>query len=427
MIIKCEVYIKRSKGRFEAMNITNKIKQCLPFSFSPSNSGKATKDEIKSVVVERFIQSQDCGHISGKYSGAIRSRLTKNLFDKRSYTLNNQNLKPTNDDIFNWFISSEYGSKLHRRSIVKQDDALEAFLRVAGVDINCYDEQTGDTPLILAARNHHSHVVKTLIEHGADVSAKNLREHDAIHDVVYTMNDSNYRSESLYATTGYLIASGADISQSIHGPLKTLSGYAITKSQFCTAKLFITPHPRTFEDSTVFALAKSNKPDNPKIIDCIYKNFPDIDRNAKDKNGMTALMLASHSQNPACLKALLKQPQTNKEETVIRLVNGFEKYHTAYSFSARKSGSECARILVEAGAQKIFPKLTGEEQMWLAEYQAASAKLEKAKEFPSEGFIPGIGLLFVVSSVMDENTFAAKVKEIVAKKPESQLRTPPEE
>lgn len=427
MIMKCEVYILRCKGCFEAMNITNKIKQCLPFSFSQSNSGKVTKDEIKSVVVERFIQTQDCGHISSKCSSAIRSRLTKNLFDKRSYTLNDQNQKPTNGDIFNWFISSEYGSKLHRRSIVKQDEALEAFLRVAGVDINCHDEHTGDTPLILAARNHHSQVVKTLIEHGADVSAKNFREHDAIREVVRSMNDSNYRSKSLHATTEYLIASGANISQSIHGPLKTLSGYAITKSQFCTATLFITPHPRTFEDSTVFALAQSNKPDSPKIIDCIYKNFPDIDRNAKDENGMTALMLASHSQNPACLKALLKQPQTNKEETVIRLVNGFEKYHTAYSFSARKSGSECARILAEAGAQKIFPKLTGEEQMWLAEYQAASAKLEEAKKFPAEGYIPGFGILFVVFSAMDVDALEAKVEKIVARQPKSQLRTPPEE
>ena len=139
------------------------------------------------------------------------------------------------------------------------------------------------------------------------------------------MNDSNFRSESLYATTECLIASGADISQSIPGPLKTLSGYAITKSQLCTAKLFITPHPHTFEDSTLFALAKSKQPDNLKIIHCIYENFPDIDRNAKDDHGMTALMLASHAQNPACLKALLKQPQTNMEETVIRIVNGFKK------------------------------------------------------------------------------------------------------
>ena len=87
----------------------------------------------------------------------------------------------------------------------------------------------------------------------------------------------------------------------------------------------------------------------------------------------------------------------------------------------------CAKILAEAGAQKIFPKLTGEEQMWLAEYQAASAKLEKAKKFPVEGLIPGIGFIFVASSVMDENFFAAKVKKTVAKKPEFQLRTPPEE
>lgn len=410
------------------MNITAKeVKHCLPLSLFQSNSGKATKGEIKSVVVERFIQSQVDGHISDKCTKAIRNRVTKNLFDKRSYTLNDQNQKPTNDEIFNWFISSEYSSKLHRRSIVRQDKALEAFLREAGVDINCHDEKTGDTPLILAARNHHSHMVKPLIKHGADVSAKNHRMHDAIHEVVHSMNDSNYRSESLHATTECLIASGADISQSIPGPLKTLSGYAITKSQLCTAELFITHHPGTFEDSTVFALAKSKKPDNPEIIRCIYENFPDIDRNAKDDHGMTALMLASHSQNPACLAALLEQQQTNMEETVIRLVDGFKKYHTAYSFAARKSGSECARILAEAGAQKIFPKLTGEEQMWQAEYLAASAKLEKEREFSGEYLIPGIGPILALSSVMDEQVLEAKVKKIVARKPESQLRTPPEE
>ena len=405
------------------MNITaNKLQHCLPLSPFQSDSGKITKGEIESVVVERFIQSQD--HISGKCSRAIRNRVTKNLFDKRSYTLNDQNKKPTNDEIFNWFISSEYGSKSHRRSIVKQDEALEAFLRMAGVDINCHDKKTGDTPLILAARNHHSNIVRSLIKHGAEVSAKNHHQHDAIHEVVWSMNDSNHRSESLYATTECLIAAGADISQSVPGPLKTLSGYAITISQLCTAELFIRPHPRTFEDSTVFALAKSKNPDSPKIIDCIYKNFPGIDGNAKDKHGMTALMLASQSQNPACLKALLEQSQTNKEETVTLLTRGFEKYHTAYSFAARKPGSECARILVEAGAQKIFPKLTGEEQMWLDEYQAASAKLKKVENFSVEAFFPVIG---VAAKAMDYDAAQAKVKKIIARQPKSQPCTPPEE
>ena len=410
------------------MNIAaNKIKHCLPRSLCQSNSGKATKEEIKSVVVERFIQSKDDGYISDKCTKAIRNRVTKNLFDKRSYTLNDQHQKPTNDEIFNWFISSEYSSKLHRRSIIQQDEALEAFLREAGVDINCHDEKTGDTPLILAAKNHQSHTVQSLIKHGADLSAKNHLKRDAIHEVVRSMNDSNYRSESLHATTECLIASGAEISQSITGPIKTLSGYAITKSQICTAKLFITPHPRSFEDSTLFALAKSKQPDNPEIIDCIYENFPDIDGNAKDDSGMTALMLASQSENPDCLKALLKQPQTNKEETVIRLVDGFKKYHTAYSFSARKSSSECARILAEAGAQKIFPKLTVEEQKWLAEYQAASAKLKRERKTKRESLIPGLGHLFVALSARDGQSTAAKLKKIVARKPKSKLHTPPEE
>ena len=65
--------------------------------------------------------------------------------------------------------------------------------------------------------------------------------------------------------------------------------------------------------------------------------------------------------------------------------------------------------------------------MWLAEYQAASAKLEKAREFPTGGFVPGFSLFVVASAAMELHALEAKVQKIVARQPESQLRTPPEE
>lgn len=326
------------------MNIAaNDIKHFFKsLSSSSSSHGKVPKAEIKRVVLERFIQSPEGGHISGEVSRTLEQRVVKNLFHQGSYIIDDHHQKPTDDAIFNWFISGEHGSKLHRRSIVQQDKELEVFLRRNGVDINRHDEKTGDTPLILAARNHDSHMVKALIKDGADINAKNNRKRDAIFEVVSSMNDdSNYKSASLHTTAECLIAHGAEISQIIQNPLKTLSGYAITHSHIDTAKLFITPHPRTFEDATVFALAKSKRPDNSEVIRCIYENFPDIDGNARDENGMTALMIASQHQNPECLKALLEQPQTNMEATTTKSLHGFNKYHTAYSFAFKARNTDC--------------------------------------------------------------------------------------
>ncbi len=354
-----------------ATPLSTKEQQCIPFNLFSPNHGKASKNKIKTVVVDKFIHLYEADGTSLKNSAEFRRCVIGQLFGKQSYIINQMNHPPGDDEIVNWFISGKHGAKLHRRSIIQQNHKLEAILRNAGVNLDHPCEATGDTPLILAARYHYADTVKALIDSGANISIKNHNKRDAIHETVQSMNDDNYSSTPLFETVKHLINNGADVSQEYNGAdvpeeldyaHQALSTFAVTRTQARTAELFITAPNHGLEYMAMFNLAKGKRRDNPKTLGLIYEKTRPKDE-PRNYQGMTPLMLASYYQNPECLKVILQQPKTDIEATTIRDVEGFNKKFTAYSFSSRNS--ECAAILEAYGAKKIRPKLADIERQWL--------------------------------------------------------------
>ena len=366
---------------------------CLPTLPFRSFPDAVSKQRIKSVVTEKFINFQinkKCFDVS--HQDAL-NRVTKKIFGKRTYRIAGQDGVPSDGEIFTWFITGKHGPKLHRKAIVRQDMDVEVFLRESGINIDHQDEKTGDTPLILAACEHLPNVVKTLVNLGAKLNTKNVWGNDAIQEAIISIDYTGYRNDSMHETIKCLLANGADVQQkSTDNSDYSLREYAIRKTELRTAKLLIDHSTDRISNFVMADLINRNYPDNADIIRYLYEtNFFTGAERINDRK-MTALMLACENQNQSYVTALLEQPGTKLETTTtLPIRHGqlyFDKYHTAYSFAARQKGSQCAQILVDRGARKFIPKLTSDEVNWANDYQHAN--IMRNSTFLFSGFMVAI-------------------------------------
>lgn len=394
--------------------------QCIPFNpFSP-NHGKVGKDKIKTVIADKLIPLFEEDGISFENTAELRHRVTRKLFGRRSYIINHMNQTPEDDEIFKWFISGKHGPKLHRKSIVEYDRELETVLRKAGVNPNHPCEKTGDTPLILAARIHDAVTVKALLGSGASVSLKNLQKHDAIYEIVKSMNGDNYTSTPLFETVKLLINSGANVRQKLDHSLEAISTRAVIEAQLCTAKLFINAPDHGIQHHAPLVLAKRKRRDDAKILELIYKKAPP-ENEPRNHRGMTPLMIASRYNNPKCLEVILKHPGTNIEALTVRQIEGFDKNYTAYGFSA--IGGKCAEILEAHGAKKIRPELTDIEQQWLNDLRNAENARNISLGFGALAALSGVAPFAIIGGLMT-GAKQAELENIRKSRPASQLDTP---
>ena len=354
----------------------NAMSPCLPRLPFHSYQDEVSKKRIKSVVTEKFIRFRIDKKFIDIPPQEAMNRVARKIFGNRTYRISGQDAVPSDGEIFNWFITGKHGSKLHRRAIVNHDMEVETFLRESGVNINHQDEKTGVTPLILAASEHLPNLVKALVNHGANLNTKNVWGNDAIQEAIISADYTNYRNDSMHETIKCLLENGADVNQkSANARRYSLREYAITRTELRTAKLMIDHSTDGISKFVMADLINTNHPDNAEIIRYLYETnfFTGAERINNRK--MTALMLACENQNASYVNALLEQPGTKLEATTILPIRKgecyFNKYHTAYSFAAKRKESQCAQILVDRGARKIIPKLTSDEIKWVNDYQNA--------------------------------------------------------
>ena len=368
----------------------NAMSQCLPTFPFRSSPDAVSKQRIKSVITENFIKFQINKKCFNTRQQDALDRVARKIFGKRTYRIAGQNGVPSDSEIFNWFITGKHGPKLHRRAIVINDMEVELFLRESGININHQNEQTGNTPLILAAWNYRTNLVKTLVNLGADLNAKNAQGNDAIQEAIISIDYTDYRNDSMHETIKFLLDIGADVQQkSSDDSDYSLRDYTIKKTEFRTAKLMIDHSTDGISNRVMADLIDTNYPDNADIIRYLYETnfFTGAERINNRK--MTALMLACENQNQSYVTALLEQPGTKLEDITTQPIHYgeyyFNKHHTAYSFAARQKGSQCAQILEDRGARKIIPKLTSDEVHWVHDYQ--NAKLMRNLTFLFTGLM----------------------------------------
>ena len=317
-------------------------------------SGSASSQRIQNTVITRFLQRSTLLCKEGPISlRDIHSRVVSTVFD-RDQTFNVGFETPTNDDIFDWFISSEHACGLYRRAIEAHDHVVESFFRESGVNINQADETTGNTPLMLAAGSHQAEVTQHLIASGADISAVNRRNENAIYQAICRCSNAGYEKDPAFLTIKALL----DARVLSYCPTR-IADIIFTQTDQDIAGLFV-DFPIQHFKYLVKELVKNKRDDNPGILQIIFSRHPEL-VNTRDENQMTLLMIAASMNNLPTLKTLLYQPNVDIEATCEKIVSGFNKKWTAYSFAYENGHVLCAKTLKQHGAHVFLPVLSLQE------------------------------------------------------------------
>lgn len=343
-----------SVGVREMNSISNVFQYVFRQDEFSQQSGSVSSEQVQSAIINRFLQQSTQFYKNGSISlREIRSRLVSTIFD-RDQTFNVGVETRTKDDIFNWFISSEHASGLYRRAIEANDLVVESFFRESGVDINHADETTGNTPLMLAARDHQAEVTQHLIAKGADISAVNRRNENAIYQAICRCSQAAYEKEPAFKTIKALLNARA----LSYCPTQ-IADIIFTQTDKDIAGLFV-DFPIQHFKYLVKELVKNKRDDNPGILEMIFSRHPEL-VNTRDENQMTLLMIAASMNNLPTLKALLYQPNIDIEATFEKMVSGFNKKWTAYSFAYENGHVLCAKTLKQHGAHVFLPVLSLQE------------------------------------------------------------------
>ena len=314
---------------------------------SRQQPGAVSSQRVRNTVVNRFLrqspQHSEDGPISLK---EINSRLVSTVFD-RHQTFEVSDQAPTSDDIFNWFINSNHASGLYRRAVEARDHIVESFFRESGIDINQADQETGDTPLMLAARSHQPRLAQRLIAEGADILAVNVRNENACYQAIHRCRTAGYEKHPAFMTIKTLLDANG---------LPRWTGHVMdiifTQTDRKIAELFL-DFPIHFKN-IVKMLANSKRPDNPEILRAVLSRHPEL-VNVRDDKQMTLLMIAASQGNFPALEVLLEQPNIDIEATCQEMMTGFGRNWTAFNFAYENSHAESARLLLHHGAHKFFP------------------------------------------------------------------------
>ena len=287
----------------------------------------------------------------------IKERLTSTVLDQNKFFQISEQ-PPTDDQIFSWFINSDFALKLHRRAIEAGDLSVESFFRTSGVDVNRADERTGNTPLMLAARSHQPVLVERLMQSGADALARNRNEESAIELAIHKCQKTGYEKPHLLGTLKHLLSDTRVFDQLTHEMME----FIFTKTERAVAELFIN-HTKSSLSSIVDELVKSKRDEAPDLLRLILSQFPLL-VNKRDQFHKTPLMKAAEKGNHGALSALLDQPGIEVEAVwrSAALPNLTTRW-TAYSLAYENQSTDCLKLLENFGAQKTVLGLTAMQRL----------------------------------------------------------------
>jgi quinoprotein dehydrogenase-associated probable ABC transporter substrate-binding protein len=226
-------------------------------------------------------------------------------------------------------------------AVIARDPARVKLLHDKGADLNARDGQ-GYTPLTSAARQRYSDIVKVLLDLGAKPDATNA---DGITPLIEAIMRNDVPSIKV------LLAHGAD--KDLAGPQGFAPlAFAIEEQDYEAAKVLIDAGAKVNVASKdqgltplMIAAAETEPaegavflPSSIRPIDiakALIEGRADV--NAKDKNGMTALMVAASHDNAPAIGLLLQ----SGADAAIKNADG----QTALDIANRNGNQEAARAI----------------------------------------------------------------------------------
>ena len=328
------------------------IHRNLPLGRGNTDPNQFLPGRVKNVIVARYLSNSNPLHHEGS-DRDIQERLTSTIFDQNKlFQISEQ--PPTDDQIFSWFINSDFAPKLHRRAIEAGDLSVESFFRTSGVDVNRADEKTGNTPLMLAARSHRPVLVERLMQTGADTLARNHNKESAIEQAIYQYEKTGYEKSHLLGTLKHLLSDTRVFDQLTQEMME----FIFTKTERAIAELFIN-HTKSSLRSTVDELINSKRDEAPDLLRLILSKFPLL-VNKRDLFHKTPLMKAAENGNHGAMSALLDQPGIKVEAPwrPLTIPPSLKTRWTAYSLAFENQNTDCMELLENFGAQKTVIGLT---------------------------------------------------------------------
>ena len=340
-------------------SVYNLLHRNRPLDQNNPKPSQFSSQRVQNIIVTRYLG--DSLHMLQEYPAElkkVRERLTSTVFDHdRLFQISDQ--PPTDDQIFNWFINSDFAPRLHRRAIEARDLCVDDFFQKSGVDVNRADETTGNTPLMLAAKSHQPVVVSRLMQTGADTLAINHKEESALEQAIYQYQKTRYEKHQFLETLRRLLSDTRTFDQLTCDTMI----FIFTETDRDVAELFI-DQTMTPLRPIITELINSKRQEAPNILRLILSRYPDL-VNERDwlVNNKTPLMEAAEHGNQAALLALLEQPTIDIEAVCNIKISYMNTKWTAYSLALGNEKTDCLKLLEDFGAQKMVHDLAAIEQL----------------------------------------------------------------